>query len=272
MTLENRMRALIRDNRRSRWARTAAKSAERFLNAWHNTGFYDFDRNGEAFVLRTLARVVGGARLMVWDVGAHGGDYAEAVHAILPDAFVTSFEILPPIADRLRSRNLDPRWFVLRNIGLSDAEGVVPVTWNHRHDTTSSVQPRHGSDWFDHGETEVIACEVSTVDLQITGGMRAPDILKIDVEGHEAAVLDGSAGLLRSEQAPMLIQFEYGDTWIPASRTLHDAQGKLERAGYAVGRLYPDHVEFKRYAFTDERFRMGNMIAVRRDDLRRALA
>lgn len=269
---EDRLRATIRNNRRSNIAGRTARWAERYLNAWYNTGFFDFDNNGEAFVLHTLASVCGDHDLQVWDVGAHGGDYAQAVHQKLPKAQVTSFEILPPIADRLRARNFDPGWFALEVMGLSDTIGDIEVSWNHQFDTTSAITPRQESVWFSHGAVERVSCQVTTIDHLIAEGRPPPDFLKIDVEGHEAAVLDGARDLIGSPRAPILIQFEYGDTWIPASRTLHSAQTKLEKAGYAVGRLYPDHVEFKAYAFSDERFRMGNMIAVKHPALQRALS
>lgn len=271
MLLEEYVRTAIRTSRRSPPARLAARLAERYLNAWHNTGFFDFDRNGEAYLLRTFASTVGSRPVTVWDVGAHAGQYAAAIHARLPHAHVTSFEILPPIAVALRERNFDPAWFTLRAIGLSDAPGSVEVSWNRLHDQCNAITPRPG-EWFDHGEVEQIVCEVSTIDLLIEQGAAPPNFLKIDVEGHDAAVLDGAQALLASDHAPKLIQFEYGDTWIPSGRTLFDVQTKLHRYGYAVGRLYPDHVGFKEYAFADERYRMGNMVATRDPELRTLLS
>ncbi len=270
--MEESLKAFIRRTRRTKASRLAARAAERFLNAWNNTGFYDFEKNGEAFALRTAAAVLGDRIKSVWDVGAHEGHYAAAVHRIIPHAQVISFEILPPIADRLREREFDPAWFTLKQVGLSDAPGQVDVTWNHEHDSCNSITPRMDSEWFDAVELEVVTCPVTTIDTLVNEGAPAPDILKIDVEGHEAWVLDGAAGTLNSESAPLLIQFEYGDTWIPGQRTLHGVQTKLERAGYSVGRLFPDHVAFKAYDFADEKFRMGNMIAVRDEGLKNALS
>jgi hypothetical protein len=88
------------------------------------------------------------------------------------------------------------------------------------------------------------------------------------VEGHEAAVIEGGLDLLSQANAPAMIQFEYGDTWLPAARTLGDVQSLLEERGYSVGRLFPDHVAFKAYEYTDDHFRMGNMIAVRDERLK----
>ena len=252
--------------------RIAARAAERFLNAWYNTGHFDFDRNGEAFVLRCIGKRFPDSALEVWDVGAHEGEYAVCVHEMLPAARVTSFEILPNVAAKIRERGLSADWFTLRMAGLSDQPGQVTVTCNPEFGTTSSIHPRFGDGWFERGQVETVTCDVTTIDTLVAQGVPPPGFLKIDVEGHEAAVLDGARTLLQSPDAPVIIQFEYGDTWIPAGKTLYDIQSKLEAAGYSVGRLYPRHVGFKTYTFQDEKFRMVNMVAVRDDELRKLLA
>src|SRR5690606_28408736 len=90
-----------------------------------------------------------------------------------------------------------------------------------------------------------------------------PSLLKIDVEGNESAVLEGGRKLLMGDSAPDLIQFEYGDTWIPFSTLLSDTHAFLWSCGYSIGRLYPEHVEFRDYILEDEHFRMGNYICVK---------
>jgi len=267
--LEKLLKSMIVSRRRNILVRKAARMAERFLNAYHNTGFYEFDRNGESFALETFARHASGD-VVIWDVGAHHGEYAIEAHQILPGARIISFEIVPSVARQLREK-LQHDWFELREIGLSDQPGSVEVVWNKRADTTNSIAPMM-SEFFDHEELETVTCPVSTIDLLVKEGVPPPTFLKIDVEGHEAAVLDGASALLAGKHAPLMIQFEYGMTWIPSSRLLHDIQEKLEKAGYSVGRLYPDHVEFKEYYWSDEHFRMGNMIAVRDAELKAALS
>lgn len=270
--MEDWIRARIRNGRRLGPAKAAAHWAERYLNAWYNTGFFDFERNGEAFLLREVGAFCERERVEIWDVGAHTGEYADCAHLTLPSAQITSFEIVPSVAEKLRRRGFEAHWFTLRTVGLSDHPGEVEVTCNPEPGTTSAINPRMGGVWFDPGTARTINCPVTTIDALVAEGVRPPMFLKIDVEGHEAAVLAGAKALLASDAAPLAIQFEYGDTWIPAGRTLHSVQASLEAAGYAVGRLYPDHVEFKPYAFSDEKFRMGNMVAVRSEDLRLRLA
>lgn len=269
---EEWLRRQIRNHHRTPPVRIAARAAERFLNAWYNTGHFDFDRNGEAFLLKCIGSRFRDVALEVWDVGAHEGEYALCAHEMLPASRVTSFEILPNVAAKIRNRSFSADWFTLRTTGLSDQPGQVTVTSNPDFGTTSSINPRFGDGWFEHGHVETVTCDVTTIDTLVSQGVAPPDFLKIDVEGHEAAVLDGARALLQSPDAPAIIQFEYGDTWIPAGKTLYDIQTKLEAAGYSVGRLYPKHIGFKTYSFQDEKFRMGNMVAVRDEGLRKLLA
>jgi FkbM family methyltransferase len=271
MTVEDALRRYIRTHRRSPLMQLAGRAAERFLNAWFNVGFYEFSENGEAFVLQCLAEWAGGRQLRLWDVGAHKGGYALEAHKILPNAEITSFEIIPVLADRLATKSAEASWLRVLPVGLSDRVGVVPVAFNGRYDTTSSINPFLAGDLFAHDEVQFIEGHITTVDKLISSGTPAPDMIKIDVEGHEAAVIDGAQVLLTSDHAPALVQFEYGATWIAASRTLYNVQAKLEAAGYSVGRLFPRHVEFKGYEVADETFRMGNMVATRVPELKRLL-
>jgi hypothetical protein len=51
--------------------------------------------------------------------------------------------------------------------------------------------------------------------------------------------------------------------------------GKCELAeplGYAVGRLFPNHVAFKGYEYSDDNFRMGNLIAAKDPQLKKRLS
>ena len=97
-----------------------------------------------------------------------------------------------------------------------------------------------------------------------------PHVLKIDVEGHETAVLRGMQRLLSGDYAPLIIQIEYGDTYLPSGSTLKDVYSLLP--GYSIGRLFPNHVDFRPYSYADDHFRMGNIIATRDARLKSLLA
>jgi FkbM family methyltransferase len=267
--MESFLKFKIATNRRTGVLQSAAGLAQRFLNAYHYTGEYAFASNGEKFAIEQFARIQG-PQAIIWDVGAHLGEYAMEAHRTMPEARIVSFEIVPEIAEQMQ-RKLSGDWLELKQIGLSDAIGEIDVAWNKNQDTTNSIN-LFAYEHIDRSNIEMRRCPITTIDHLVAAGETPPDLLKIDVEGHEKAVLFGARQLLSGGQAPVMIQFEYGGTWIPSAATLYSVQQYLEGFGYSVGRLYPGHVEFKRYSWQDEHYRMGNIIACRNEALRALLS
>jgi hypothetical protein len=123
-----RLRQLIRDHRRARPFRIMAGASQKYLRAWYNDAHFVFAENGEHFALEHFARWNGGRPAVVWDVGAHDGEWADEVHVLIPSARVRSFEILGPIADRLAGARPATDWWTLEKVGLSNRVGEVELT------------------------------------------------------------------------------------------------------------------------------------------------
>ena len=245
-----------------------ARQCEKFLHGYYNQGFYDLDENGEARVIDMVAGARPDEPLFVLDVGANRGEWAKAVLARKPDANVYCFEIVPATAAVLRDALARHPTARVCDYGLSSAARDVEVFWNQTSDDTSSIVPQQADPRHVGSAGTMVTCRVDTGD-SVAARLAIPriDLLKIDVEGHEIEVLGGFRDTLESsERRPRVIQFEYGTTWLPARHTLQEAHGLLEPFGYVVGRLYPDGVDFKPYAFVDDHFRMGNYIAAGAQD------
>jgi FkbM family methyltransferase len=252
-------RQAIRERSRDPMFRSIASICEKYLRAYNNEDFYDYRKNGEAFLLETVASLF--SDLVIWDVGAHRGSWAVNARRLFPHASIHCFEIVPSIADELEQRvGSDPLTTVHR-IGLSEAEAEILVHVNAVHTTTNSIAPRAGGTYFGK-DSDTVACKSSTCD-KIAAEFGPPALLKIDTEGHEVGVLRGARELLASEESPIAIQFEYGETYIPSHATLKDVYDLLTPHGYEIGRLHPNHVRFKPYEYADDNFRMGNFVAVR---------
>jgi hypothetical protein len=64
-----------------------------------------------------------------------------------------------------------------------------------------------------------------------------------------------------------MVQFEYGYINIATRILLIDYYEFFTKHGYIVGKLYPNKVEFRDYAFKHEDFIGPNFIAVRKTDI-----
>jgi FkbM family methyltransferase len=248
--------------------RALASASTLYLDMYANVCF-EMDVNGELRVLRTLAER--GAHCIL-DVGANVGDWSIAAARLSPQARIEAFEIVPDTAEELR-RHLASTGVTSVNVnalGLSDADGTVEVAHLPGFSQGSSaavVQPA--------GEVQWRTCRVETGDrFCAEHGIDHVDFLKIDVEGLESRVLAGFDGMLSGGRIDA-VQFEYGHLNASVRFLLGDFYDVFTGHGYAVGKIYPDGVEFRDYdAWRDENFKGPNYLAVRRElaDLIRRLA
>lgn len=148
----------------------------------------------EATSLRVWAHLARRAS-RIFDVGANSGTYALAAAAINPRAAVLAFEPLPAMAKQLRG---DVRANGLSVEVIEQAASDRDGTARFHMAADTSIGSLH--ELAPGQETAGFDVEVARLDHY-----GAPDLLKIDVEGHEAAVLRGvGAGLDR--RPAMLIE------------------------------------------------------------------
>ncbi len=215
---------------------------------------YKIADNGERWLLKQLADAK--ALHVVFDVGANIGGYAREVLEANSKAQVHCFEICQPTFDKLyNSLGSEPN-ISFNDFGLSDQVGTVAVQYCAERDTLSSTVTITND-----VTSEVLECKVRTgADYCREKNLQKIDLLKIDVEGSEFSVLSGFGDLLNPETI-RVIQFEYGLVNIRSRSLLADFYKLLRNKGYLVGKLFPTHVKFKDYEFTDEDFLGPNYIA-----------
>lgn len=129
------------------------------------------------------------------DVGASAGIYT--MHLLAHSRAVWAFEPRPNAIDELR-RNVAGAPVVIRQCALSDADGerslVVPVDGGRS--TLSDSNPVMGE------RINVPTCRLDSLAPPPTG------FIKIDVEGHEAAVLRGATRTIRRDWPVLLVEIE----------------------------------------------------------------
>jgi FkbM family methyltransferase len=182
-----------------REARQALRSLcpQALLN-WREARFYGRYGEVELHLLEFLCRHDQDAI----DVGANDGSY---VHYLRRHARrVIAFEPMPGLADALRAkfrRDVD-----IRSIALSDRAGTVelhmPVVDGVTVTGCSTVSPTASATYPDH---RAIKVPMATLDSSYEGQV---GFIKIDVEGHEQAVLDGAVQTIRRCRPRMLVEID----------------------------------------------------------------
>jgi FkbM family methyltransferase len=176
--------------------------------------------SGEIGALRFAAALLpAGEPLVVFDVGAHQGEYLEAARATLagrnPQIF--SFEPLPSNFVELESRFGGQPGIHTRNAALGAQSGTMELFLSCEGVTTASL---HASKAGETGSS--VAVEITTVDeVCAAAGMSYISFLKIDTEGHEINVLKGASKLIGAGGV-RAIQFEFGDTFLLTEHHFQD--------------------------------------------------
>ncbi len=184
--------------------------------AVHNGGF-------EAEELDTLLpRVARDA--VVWDVGANVGIYAVLLSAAAPDGRVEAFEPVPATHQRLVDNVAanDATNVTSHFVALSDAVGTARM----------AVHPdAHGCDQIGGLEIDPGA---EAIDVPTTTGMEFlashpgdPDVVKVDIEGHEPQFLRGAWEMF--ERRRPLLMMEVNPTAWTGPEQVREWQDTLDR-------------------------------------------
>jgi FkbM family methyltransferase len=238
------------DDRSVEGLRRLVHTAGRYVHAEN----HDINTNGESRLLDLLGP---GAELLL-DVGACLGDWAFEAVRRAPSAEVHCFEIVSPTRRRLETRMRDEPRIRVVPAGLAEGEGQTRVKYYATRPGWSSIYdyPHDApSVWLDEA--------VMTGDSYLEKiGDPPVDLLKLDTEGSELAILMGfrkalSAGRVR------VVQFEYGYAAVLSHGLLRDFYALLEPLGYRIGRLGRAGVDFRSYSLRDENFFGPNMVAIR---------
>ncbi len=135
-----------------------------------------------------------------WDVGSHIG-YMVAVASRLvgPTGTVVAFEPNPENLRRLR-RTIelnDLRNVTVRDVALSDRVGESEFFLSGSSSTGSLLPGQSG--------TPTVRVRTSTIDEELKT-VAVPDLVKIDVEGSEDAVLAGATRLLEDHRPGLIVE------------------------------------------------------------------
>lgn len=140
------------------------------------------------------------------DVGANHGDFSQAAAALHPQAKVLLVEPLPHLKAPLEriGRFKGGHWRVV-DCALGSKPGMASLYVDPQNDAIGSLlgfsEDYRGANPLAAAQ-RIVKCRVTTLDdLCADEGIKAIDLLKVDVEGFEFEVLRGATRTLRSTRA-----------------------------------------------------------------------
>lgn len=133
----------------------------------------------------------------VVDIGANQGGWSRAVLSVFPELRLTLFEpqrrLAPSLADLAAKPNV-----VIHYKGVGAVDGSLPFTFHDRDDSCSFVYNPVEAAARGFVQREIEICRLDTALAGSPYG--PPDIVKIDAEGFDLQVLDGSIETLRTTE------------------------------------------------------------------------
>jgi FkbM family methyltransferase len=231
---------------------------EHYLRFYNNVD-WDFERNGEAVLVRRLGVF---DFQTVFDVGANRGDWLERALRAFPRARIHAFEIAKPTYQKLDDLFSNEQQVVLNCYGLSDRCGPCQIHYCAQHDDITtmldSIEERNDN-------SELIDAETLSGDSYCESrGITHIDFIKIDTEGADYLVLKGFDQMF-SRQRVEVVQCEYSRANAYSGCLLRDYYHFFQSRGYRIGKLLPQGVQFQSYHSNLENFTYSNYVAVKAD-------
>lgn len=206
------------------------------------------ESSGEVWVLSEMVRpsCAAVAKPLIFDVGANVGDYSALVHSLIPSARICAFEPAAPVYEQLVQHlsTIGGNAAALEafNFGFSDQEKSVELysytVEGEAASVISSIDRRLPTQVLQVEVADTEQIHVRTLDgFCASEGIDRIDFLKLDVEGHELAVLRGAKDMLE-RRAISMIQFEFGPANIYSRTYFYDFWSVLSDR-YDIFRIIP---------------------------------
>jgi FkbM family methyltransferase len=195
------------------------------------------------------------------DVGGNKGRYAQAAADLFPRATIHVFEPALVNIQTMTEKFANVPRVVLHQVALSDKAGNATLYTNTPGSGLASLAQRR----LEHyGFALNIEEQVQTLrfDEFWTQGLgRAPiDLVKMDIEGHELAALEGFGDAIKHVH---VLQFEFGGCNLDTRTYFRDFWYFFRKRGFRLYRLTPfGLLEIPRYEETLEAFTTTNYVAV----------
>lgn len=184
---------------------------------------------------------------LLFDVGAHTGQYGQAMRALGYGGRLVSFEPLPgPFSELQKNARHDADWEAI-NVALGDHEGraEMHVSKNTQSSSVLEMLPAHSHAAPSSAYVDVCQVPMTTLSQMIDAHM-APDerlFVKVDAQGYEDQILGGAGDAIRRVTG---LQLEL--SLIPlyeGQRRLDEMLPDIARSGFVLMSLEPGFWDHK---------------------------
>ncbi|GAB1393990.1 hypothetical protein MASR1M60_21540 [Rhodocyclaceae bacterium] len=198
---------------------------------------------------------------VIIDIGANVGDYTNALLETFDECEIHAFEPNIVNLDRLKERFSGNSSVSIVPYGASDTTGDG-ILWSCEPGSALASLAKRNLDHY--GVPFNIEEHIKLVrfeDYWLTTLNSAPiDIAKIDVEGHELAVLKGFGKALKNTR---VVQFEFSSGNIESRTFFQDFWYLLSAHGFNIFRITPlGLMKIDKYKYDLEFFTLANYIAI----------
>jgi FkbM family methyltransferase len=197
------------------------------------------------------------------DVGANIGNWTAAILRVLPDSKIVAFEPSAKAYLQLSERFRNSPRVECINKALGNKDSAAVLYADKSASGLGSLTKRRVDHFgIDFSFQEDIEIERLDSWIRSQPANFRPNILKMDVEGHELDVLKGGMNTLASAQ---VVQFEFGGCNIDTRTFFQDFWYLFTQAGFAIYRISAaGPIQITHYSEQDECYRTTNYLAVKK--------
>jgi FkbM family methyltransferase len=202
---------------------------------------------------------VGLRPLIVFDVGANVGNYTSEILKQYPNCKIFAFEPSIAASNKFMENNRAEENVHLESIGISNKVTESVLYSDFPGSPISSLTKRNLKHFGNELKYEE-KIKMDTIDNYCEINKIIPNLLKIDVEGHELDVLKGSLNVLEKIS---IVQFEFGGCNIDTRTFFQDFWYFFKQHDFRIYRVTKNKpLLISRYTESDEYFSTTNYIAV----------
>jgi FkbM family methyltransferase len=239
---------------------SSLENLERLIQHQLGKGSGAFSTTEEVLAIKSLWPQSKAAPKVIFDVGAHHGDWTDAALRVWPSATFYLFEPAHELYALLKQKYHNYSNVSVFNLAISNTSADDVRLFGDIPNSGLASLTKRRLDHFNLGFDFSELVNVRTLkDLMHEVGVESINILKIDVEGEEHNVLLGLEDDLTHIE---LIQFEFGGCNIDTRTFFQDFWYLLTKYGFSFYRIAPKGV-FKQDSYNEnlETFTTTNYLA-----------